>query len=61
MSESKLKKNLCAKIDKFCEGIDVKLFGQPVEDFDLEEMSEDQLKNIKRISKIKKIYKVFTK
>ena len=53
MAKNKLKKNLCNKIDSFCEGLDVNLFGQPVEDFDLESMSDDQLKLVKKLLLIK--------
>ena len=52
MSESKIKKTLCNSFNKFCG--EVKLFGHPVEDFEFNDMSPEQMKQIKKVL-IKKI------
>lgn len=47
MPQSKIKKTLCNSLDKFCGS--VKLFGHPVEDFEFEDMTPEQMKQIKKV------------
>jgi len=50
---SKVKKNINNSIDEilFEQGIDgdVKIFGNPLEDFDMKELTRSQLKDIRRL------------
>lgn len=57
MANSKIKKTLCNTIDKLCG--EVKLFGHPVEDFDFEDMTKEEAKQIKKVL-LKKIERYAT-
>jgi hypothetical protein len=50
---SKIKKNISNSIDEilFEQGIDgdIKIFGNPLEDFDMKELTRSQLKDIRRL------------
>ena len=46
MANSKIKKTLCNTIDKLCG--DVKLFGHPVEDFDFDNMTPEEIKEVRK-------------
>ncbi len=46
MVNSKLKKTLCNTMDKLCG--EVNLFGHPIEDFEFQDMTPEQVKQIKK-------------
>lgn len=50
----KLKKGLIESMDRFIEPIqDLKLFGHPVEDFEIENMTPEERKEYKKLLKLK--------